>query len=106
MLNYSYKQAEKAVQVAIGRLREMNVKIFRPADYYAEMVKSDEHMQKVRQRMADIEEGKQKQEAIRRLREEKKFAAKVQKEVSSCLFCSLPWQGWSNSKSATGVRDV
>lgn len=43
----SYKQAEKAAQVAVLRLREMGVKIFRPTDYYAEMVKSDQHMQKV-----------------------------------------------------------
>uniref|UniRef100_A0A0R3RR74 rRNA-processing protein EBP2 homolog n=1 Tax=Elaeophora elaphi TaxID=1147741 RepID=A0A0R3RR74_9BILA len=76
-----YKQAEKAVQIAIPRLREMGVKIFRPIDYYAEMVKSDQHMQKIRQRMAEVEESKQKLEAIRRIREEKKFAAKVQKKV-------------------------
>uniref|UniRef100_A0A915Q1D1 Uncharacterized protein n=1 Tax=Setaria digitata TaxID=48799 RepID=A0A915Q1D1_9BILA len=76
-----YKQAEKAVQIAIPRLREMGVKIFRPGDYYAEMVKSDRHMQKVRERMAEIEQNKQKLEAIRRIRNEKKFAAKVQKKV-------------------------
>ncbi|CAG9537418.1 unnamed protein product [Cercopithifilaria johnstoni] len=76
-----YKQAEKAVQIAVSRLREMDVKISRPTDYYAEMVKSDRHMQKVRQRMAEVEESKQKLEAIRRIREEKKFAAKVQKKV-------------------------
>ncbi|KAK6104259.1 Eukaryotic rRNA processing protein EBP2 family protein [Brugia pahangi] len=76
-----YKQAEKAAQIAISRLREMGVRIFRPTDYYAEMVKSDQHMQKIRQRMAEIEESKQKLEAIRRIREEKKFAAKVQKKV-------------------------
>uniref|UniRef100_A0A1I7VLQ4 rRNA-processing protein EBP2-like protein n=1 Tax=Loa loa TaxID=7209 RepID=A0A1I7VLQ4_LOALO len=76
-----YKQAEKAVQIAVLRLREMNVRIFRPTDYYAEMVKSDQHMQKIRQRMAEVEESKQKLEAIRRIREEKKFAAKVQKKV-------------------------
>lgn len=77
-----YKQAEKAVQIAIPRLHELNIKVFRPKDYYAEMVKSDQHMQKVRQRLADLEESKQRQEAIRRIREEKKFAAKVQKEVT------------------------
>ncbi|VDN01956.1 unnamed protein product [Thelazia callipaeda] len=76
-----YKQAEGAVKMAIPRLRKLGVKIFRPPDYYAEMVKSDNHMQKVRQRMAELEEDKKKQEAIRRIREEKKFAAKVQKEV-------------------------
>ncbi|OZC11226.1 eukaryotic rRNA processing protein EBP2 [Onchocerca flexuosa] len=67
-----YKQAEKAVQIAVSRLREMGVKIFRPTDYFAEMI---------RQRMAELEESKQKLEAIRRIREEKKFAAKVQKKV-------------------------
>ncbi|VDK82882.1 unnamed protein product [Onchocerca ochengi] len=67
-----YKQAEKAVQIAVPRLREMGVKIFRPTDYFAEMM---------RQRMAELEESKQKLEAIRRIREEKKFAAKVQKKV-------------------------
>ncbi|VDO30625.1 unnamed protein product [Brugia timori] len=88
-----YKQAEKAAQIAISRLREMGVRIFRPTDYYAEMVKSDQHMQKartfgrIRQRMAEIEESKQKLEAIRRIREEKKFAAKVQKKAGfiSCF---------------------
>uniref|UniRef100_A0A0M3I3A2 rRNA-processing protein EBP2 n=1 Tax=Ascaris lumbricoides TaxID=6252 RepID=A0A0M3I3A2_ASCLU len=59
----------------------MGIKVFRPSDYYAEMAKSDEHMQKVRKRMLDLQQGKERQEAIRRLREEKKFAAKVQKEV-------------------------
>ncbi|VDN89072.1 unnamed protein product [Brugia pahangi] len=73
-----YKQAEKAAQIAISRLREMGVRIFRPTDYYAEMI---------RQRMAEIEESKQKLEAIRRIREEKKFAAKVQKKAGfiSCF---------------------
>uniref|UniRef100_A0A914ZPR8 Uncharacterized protein n=1 Tax=Parascaris univalens TaxID=6257 RepID=A0A914ZPR8_PARUN len=76
-----YKQAEEAVQTAIPRLLKMGIKVFRPSDYYAEMAKSDEHMQKVRKRMLDLQQGKERQEAIRRLREEKKFAAKAQKEV-------------------------
>uniref|UniRef100_F1L690 rRNA-processing protein EBP2 n=1 Tax=Ascaris suum TaxID=6253 RepID=F1L690_ASCSU len=76
-----YKQAQEAVQTAIPRLLKMGIKVFRPSDYYAEMAKSDEHMQKVRKRMLDLQQGKERQEAIRRLREEKKFAAKVQKEV-------------------------
>lgn len=33
-----------------------------------------------------MEEGKERQEKFRRLREEKKFAAKVQREVSSVVF--------------------
>lgn len=37
--------------------------------------------------MAEVEESKQKLEAIRRIREEKKFAAKVQKKVSFSISC-------------------
>ncbi|CAJ0606762.1 unnamed protein product [Cylicocyclus nassatus] len=76
-----YKQAEKAVQFAVPRLLAMGIKVIRPPDYYAEMAKSDGHMQKVRKRLLKIQEGKERQEAIRRMREEKKYASKVQKEV-------------------------
>ncbi|ETN86915.1 eukaryotic rRNA processing protein EBP2 [Necator americanus] len=76
-----YQQAEKAVQLAVPRLLSMGIKVIRPSDYYAEMAKSDGHMQKVRKRLLKIQEGKERQEAIRRMREEKKYAAKVQKEV-------------------------
>uniref|UniRef100_A0A0N4YW81 Probable rRNA-processing protein EBP2 homolog (inferred by orthology to a C. elegans protein) n=1 Tax=Nippostrongylus brasiliensis TaxID=27835 RepID=A0A0N4YW81_NIPBR len=76
-----YLQAEKAVQLAVPRLLAMGVKVIRPSDYYAEMAKSDGHMQKVRKRLLKIQEGKERQEAIRRMREEKKYASKVQKEV-------------------------
>ncbi|CAB3404272.1 unnamed protein product [Caenorhabditis bovis] len=79
-LNF-YKQAEKAVQIAFPRLLNMNIKVLRPGDYYAEMAKSDSHMQKVRKRLLSIQEMKERQEAFRRLREEKKFAVKVQKEA-------------------------
>lgn len=79
-LNF-YKQAEKAVQIAYPRLLNLGIKVLRPTDYYAEMAKSDTHMQKVRKRLLGIQEMKERQEAFRRIREEKKFAVKVQKEV-------------------------
>ncbi|CAI2346117.1 unnamed protein product [Caenorhabditis sp. 36 PRJEB53466] len=79
-LNF-YKQAEKAVQIAYPRLLNLNIKVLRPTDYYAEMAKTDLHMQKVRKRLVDIQEMKERQEAFRRIREEKKFAVKVQKEA-------------------------
>ncbi|CAD6192178.1 unnamed protein product [Caenorhabditis auriculariae] len=78
-----YKQAEKAVQIAVPRLLNSNIKVLRPDDYYAEMAKTDDHMQKVRKRLIKIQAGKERQEAIRRMREEKKFASKVQKEVNA-----------------------
>ncbi|VDM68389.1 unnamed protein product [Strongylus vulgaris] len=62
----------------------MGIKVIRPPDYYAEMAKSDGHMQKVRKRLLKIQEGKERQEAIRRMREEKKYASKevLEKRIS------------------------
>lgn len=47
IFSISYKQAENSVGVAVPRLLKLGIKVFRPADYYAEMAKSDAHMQKV-----------------------------------------------------------
>lgn len=44
---YSYKQAERAVQIAVPKLLAIGVKVIRPPDYYAQMAKDDNHMQKV-----------------------------------------------------------
>lgn len=44
---FSNKQAQDAAKIAIPRLQKLGVAVFRPSDYYAEMAKSDEHMQKV-----------------------------------------------------------
>jgi rRNA-processing protein EBP2 len=42
-----HRQAQAAVLLGIPRLREHGVKTKRPDDYFAEMAKSDQHMQKV-----------------------------------------------------------
>jgi hypothetical protein len=44
-------QALGATVEAIGRFQAAGVAWYRPADYYAEMVKSDEHMAKVKDRL-------------------------------------------------------
>ena len=41
----------QAAQLGIGRLEECGVPWHRPADYYAEMVKSDDHMLKVKEQL-------------------------------------------------------
>ena len=43
-----YAQAQAAVAEARKRLDGMNVPYLRPDDYYAEMLKSDNHMQRIR----------------------------------------------------------
>jgi rRNA-processing protein EBP2 len=42
-----HRQAQAAVLIAIPKLKEQGVKTKRPDDYFAEMAKSDQHMQKV-----------------------------------------------------------
>jgi len=52
----------------------------RPADFYAEMVKSDAHMERIRQRLVDEAAGIKRSEEKKREREGKKFGKKVQVE--------------------------
>ena len=47
----SYNQALGAVRVARERFERLGVPHVRPDDYFAEMIKSDKHMTKVKRRM-------------------------------------------------------
>ena len=42
-----YRQAQSAVLDGYTKLVELNLPTVRPSDYFAEMAKSDDHMQKV-----------------------------------------------------------
>ena len=44
---YSYQQACSSVKVGLRKLEELEVSVHRPEDYFAEMVKTDDHMRKV-----------------------------------------------------------
>ena len=44
---YSYQQACSSVKVGLRKLEELGVPTQRPEDYFAEMVKNDDHMRKV-----------------------------------------------------------
>jgi hypothetical protein len=43
-----YEQALASANVAIKKLKDLGIAVKRPDDFYAEMVKSDEHMKRVR----------------------------------------------------------
>uniref|UniRef100_A0A1I7SVQ1 rRNA-processing protein EBP2 homolog n=1 Tax=Bursaphelenchus xylophilus TaxID=6326 RepID=A0A1I7SVQ1_BURXY len=73
-----YKQAFDAVHKSMPKLEESGITVFRPDDYFAEMSKSDTHMQRVRERILEIQKDKERSENAKRLREEKKFAQKAQ----------------------------
>ncbi|KAI1727580.1 eukaryotic rRNA processing protein EBP2 domain-containing protein [Ditylenchus destructor] len=73
------KQAQNAVSIALPRLKSLGVPVFRPDDYFAEMAKSDFHMDKVRKRLLSVKKEGERRDSKKRLREEKKFAVKVQR---------------------------
>ena len=43
----SYQQALSSVEVGLRKLEEFEIPTKRPEDYFAEMVKTDDHMRKV-----------------------------------------------------------
>ena len=43
----SYQQAQSGVKIGLRKLEELGIATTRPEDYFAEMVKTDDHMRKV-----------------------------------------------------------
>lgn len=77
---HSYKQALHSAQTARSLAQKANFPFTRPADYFAEMVKSDSHMERIRQRLLDESAGMKRAEEKRKEREGKKFGKQVQLE--------------------------
>ncbi|XP_045446532.1 probable rRNA-processing protein EBP2 homolog [Melitaea cinxia] len=76
--NLIHRQAQAAVVDGIKRLKELNIPTKRPDDYFAEMAKSDEHMQKVRKNLMAKQAAQARTEKVRQLRDQKKIAKRVQ----------------------------
>ncbi|KAI9593093.1 eukaryotic rRNA processing protein EBP2-domain-containing protein [Syncephalis fuscata] len=75
-----YTQALEAAELGLKTLRKAKVPVDRPADYFAEMVKTDAHMEKIRRKLMDERTKVIASEDARRQRELKKFGKKVQQE--------------------------
>ncbi|MCJ1478801.1 rRNA-processing protein and EBNA1-binding protein ebp2 [Lambiella insularis] len=73
-----YKQCLDAATEARSHLFKEGVPFTRPTDYFAEMVKSDEHMQKIRAKMTEEAVNKKAAAEARRQRDLKKFGKQVQ----------------------------
>lgn len=73
-----YKIARDATVTARSLLKKEKVPFSRPTDYFAEMVKTDDHMDKVKKKLYDEAASKKAAEEARRLRDAKKFGKKVQ----------------------------
>lgn len=75
-----YNQALEAAKTAIGRFEAAGIAWQRPADYYAEMVKSDEHMAKVKEQLLFEKQQIEAAEQRKKDRESKRFAKQVAAE--------------------------
>lgn len=76
-----YRQAQAAAIEGIKKMQEQNIAIKRPDDYFAEMAKSDDHMQKVRARLLAKQEGHAKSERVKRLRQQRILGKTLQKQA-------------------------
>jgi rRNA-processing protein EBP2 len=73
-----YAQSLASVKAARALLKSEGVSFARPADYFAEMVKSDEHMGRVKAKLVDTAASKKAASEARRQRDLKKFGKQVQ----------------------------
>ncbi|XVF09707.1 hypothetical protein REPUB_Repub07fG0118500 [Reevesia pubescens] len=75
-----YTQALEGTRLAFEKFQSMGLPFLRPPDYYAEMAKSDAHMQKVKGKLLAQKRQIEEAEERRKAREAKKIAKEVQAE--------------------------
>ena len=73
-----YKQCLDAANEGRSLLKKEGIPFSRPNDFFAEMVKNDEHMGKIKQKMVDDAASKKASSEARRQRDLKKFGKQVQ----------------------------
>ncbi|XP_070688084.1 probable rRNA-processing protein EBP2 isoform X2 [Pempheris klunzingeri] len=78
---FFYRQAQATVLDALPLLNKHGIATKRPDDYFAEMAKSDQQMQKIRKKLISKQMILDKSEKAKKLREQRKFGKKVQVEV-------------------------
>lgn len=76
-----HRQAQAAVLEGIKRLHALNIPTKRPDDYFAEMAKTDEHMQKIRSNLAAKQQGQAKSERLKQIREQRKMGKLIQRQA-------------------------
>ncbi|EFN82307.1 probable rRNA-processing protein EBP2 homolog [Harpegnathos saltator] len=77
-----HRQAQGAVMDGIVRLKKLGILTFRPDDYFAEMAKTDQHMQKVRDNLMKKQIVAQRSERVRQLRQQRKVGKQMQVEAT------------------------
>lgn len=77
-----HRQAQGAVMDGIARLKKLGVSTLRPDDYFAEMAKTDQHMQKVRDNLMKKQVIAQRSERARQLRQQRNIGKQMQVEAT------------------------
>ncbi|KFB38896.1 hypothetical protein ZHAS_00006212 [Anopheles sinensis] len=77
-----HRQAQAATIEGIRRLHELGVATKRPSDFFAEMAKSDDHMQRITKVLQDKQEGIAKSERMRQLREQRRIGKLIQRQAT------------------------
>lgn len=75
-----HRQAQGAVMEGIAKLKKLGIATRRPDDYFAEMAKTDQHMQKVRENLMKKQVEAQRSERVRQLRQQRKVGKQMQIE--------------------------
>lgn len=73
-----YRQAQATILDAIPKLKALGLPTKRPDDYFAEMAKSDEHMQKIREHLMQKQQQQQRSERVKQLRQQKREGKMLQ----------------------------
>jgi rRNA-processing protein EBP2 len=73
-----YKVCQAAATEARSLLKKEGIPFTRPGDYFAEMVKTDEHMSKIKKKLYDEAAAKKAAAEARKQRDLKKFGKQVQ----------------------------
>lgn len=76
-----HRQAQAAVVEGMNRLHALKVPTKRPEDYFAEMAKTDEHMQKIRSNLAAKQQGQAKSERLKQIRDQRKMGKLIQRQA-------------------------
>ncbi|KAJ2557634.1 RRNA processing protein [Coemansia sp. RSA 1933] len=75
-----YQQALEAVSVAKKNIEKAGIPFSRPNDYFAEMVKSDSQMARIRQKLLDQKKSIQNAEEAKKQRQLRKYGKQIQQE--------------------------
>jgi len=76
-----YRQAQETVMRSVEKLKKRQTPTKRPDDYFAQMTKSDQHMQKVKQKILVKKKQIERSQKAKQIREMRKLGKKVQTEV-------------------------